>query len=172
MDNMGILNWITPLISIVALILSFCSLLKMKNQRRPYLSISYDTQKKSLCLTNYGSVPATLNKVDFLDSLDKLKKTDELASFISRQEAGKPFEDLEGTVIGPSLAYPFLIDANADSIKESPYITATLEYAAANRFSLRRSPYVENFRINLHPKTGYATALYLQRNQQKNRSGN
>lgn len=162
---MDISSWITAVVSIMALGISLCTLLITRNQRRPYLSLSFDVQEKSLCLTNYGNVPAKLNEIDFQDDLDMIKATDQLAATLFDKDPGKPFEDLEGTVVGPGLSFFFCIDVNAKPVKANPFITATLRYAAANRPSVRESPYKESFTINLRPRRGYQTALYCHKRQ-------
>lgn len=173
LDNADFLNWIakfaTVFVSVAALMVSICALQKTRNQRWPYLSLSFDAQGQSLLLTNYGDVPATLNAIDYPEDAEKLKATDGLSSFISRKDPGKPFVDLEGTTIGPGLEYRFCIDTSNDDIKNEPLITATLEYAATNRFAIRESPYKETFKINLRPEQGYATALYIQRRNQQDK---
>lgn len=136
--NVDFPNWIAALTSIIALILSLLSLMKTINQRRPYLSVSFDGQKGRFCLTNYGRVPAILNKIEFPSDLDRLKETDNFASYLFGEESRKPFEDLEGTVIGPNLSYHFYAETSVDILKKNPYITIILEYCAANRFSLRK----------------------------------
>lgn len=172
-NNVDFLNWIaefaTGFVSVAALAVSICALQKTRNQRRPYLSLSFDVQSKSLLLTNYGDVPATLNAIDYSEDVERLKATDELFSLLSGKDSGKPFEDLEGTTIGPGLEYSFCIDTNNDDIRNKPFITATLEYAASNRFAIRKSSYKETFRINLRPKQGYPTARYFQRNNKQNK---
>lgn len=172
-NNVDFLNWIagpaSVFISLAALVVSICVLQKTRNQRRPYLSLSFDTQSQSLLLTNYGDVPATLNAIDYSEDAEKLKATDGFFSFISGKDSGKPFEDLEGSTIVPGLEYGFCIDVDADVIKNEPLITATLKYAAADRFTFRKSPYKEAFRINLRPKQGYPTALYIQRNNKQDK---
>lgn len=172
-SNVDFLNWIaefaTVFVSVAALAVSICALQKTRNQRRPYLSLSFDVQSKSLRLTNYGDVPAALNAIDYSEDVERLKATDKLFSFISGKDSGKPFEDLEGSTIVPGLEYSFCIDVDADVIKNEPLITATLKYAAADRFTFRKSPYKEAFRINLRPKQGYPTARYFQRNNKQDK---
>ncbi len=132
------------------------------------MSVSFDGQKGRFCLTNYGRVPAILNKIEFPSDLDRLKETDNFSSYLFGEESRKPFEDLEGTVIGPNLSYHFYAETSVDILKKNPYITIILEYCAANRFSLRKSPYKERFKINLRPSEGYTTALLVRRIREKN----
>ena len=161
--SMDIPNWITAVVAVVALLVSILSLRKTRNERRPYLSISFDVQNESLCLSNYGNVPALFTEIELSDTdLDKLIASDSVGTFLSGKEPDKPFEDLEGTVIGPGMDYCFAIHTSAEEIKRSPYISATLKYGSAKHPERLKATYSETFKMNLRPKQGYFTATYLQ----------
>lgn len=158
-----IISMLPVLVSISALVVSIISLRKTKNQRRPYLSISFDAQTACFCLSNYGSVPALFVGISFPEAdLDRLKASDGLGSLFSGKDPEVPFKDLEGTVIGPGMSFCFAIDTSAEEIKKSPYISATLKYGSAKHPERLRATYSETFKMNLRPKQGYFTATYLQ----------
>lgn len=157
------LSVLTVLVSISALAVSIISLRKTRNQRRPYLSLSFDAQAACLCLSNYGGVPALFVGISFSEAdLVKLKASDGLGTLFSGKEPDVPFKDMEGTVIGPGMDYCFAIDASAEEIKKSPYITATLKYGPAKHPERLKATYSETFKMNLRPKQGYFTETYLR----------